>query len=230
MKSSLLLLFVVLLSGRPTFAQEEAAPNSVGFLQVVNLVSQKSPTYLSLEGFAFNRGEPIEVGGGSGTLALRPGEFDLILSNEIAKPTSSSLPVKIENGKTVVVLCYDEIREKSDGEKEVRLRFSQLTEAPESDVAKLTVVSLFVGREITISIEGRPFLVAPRAPIQVDIEGKESIAIRSEGRTLIDFETDRPGHYLVFLFRDPDLEELSASYLHNEKLEYTPPLEEEGED
>jgi hypothetical protein len=188
------------------------------------------PTFLSLEGFTLNLGEPIEVGGGSGTLALRPGEFTLNLTNAIAKPTSASIPIRIENGRTAVVICYDEVKLFEDGGEEVKIRFSLLTEAPESEIAKLTIVSLLHEKTVPLSVAGRPYRAAPKNPVKVDIEGQDTVAIRSENETLIDFESDRPGHYIVFLFDDPETGELAASLIQNEKLEYQPPLEETEEE
>lgn len=211
-------------------AQDENALQSAGFLQVVNLVSQTSPTYLALDNFEFNRGDPIEVGVGSGTLALRPGKFDLRLSNAIAKESDISLPVTIENGKTMVVICFDEVETLDDGTEEVTLHFSQLIESPETETSKLTVVSLLEGINLPLSIMGRPFLAAPKAPIRAEIGDIESVAIQSQGKTIIDFESNRLGHYIAFLFRDPQTGEVNASLIHNERLEYQQPLGDDSED
>jgi len=226
LRLAVIFLLVTLISS-PLNGQEENAIDGVGFLQVINLVSNKSPTFMSLEGFKFNRGDPIEVGGGSGTLALRPGEFNLNLANAVAKPASASLPINIENGRTAVVVCYDEVKNFEDGSEEIKLRFTLLTEAPETEIAKLTIVSLVHERTTPLSIDGRPFLAAPKSTLKVNIEGKDSVAIRSKNETLIDFESDRPGHYIVFLFDDPKTGGLAASLIQNEKLEYQPPLEDD---
>ncbi len=210
-------------------AQEDPSTQA-GMLQVMNLVSLKTPTFMSLDGFKFNQGEPIEIGSGAGSLALRPSSLTFSIANPGAKPTTASLPVEIENGKTIVVICYDEVKQFKDGSEEAKLRFSVLSEAPPTRNPELTLVSLLTEKVASLSIEGRPFLVQPKMPLKVEIAGKTSIAIKSSNNTLIDFETERPGHYLVFLFEDPETNALSASLIHNEKLEYKPPLAEEEED
>lgn len=224
---TLTLTLTLSLTDTPLRGQEQDPATAAGFLQVINLVSRKSPTTLSLEGFQFNRGEPVAVGDGSGTLALRPGEFTLELRNPGAKPDLATLPITVENGKSSVVICYDEIKVRDNGEEEVKLRFSLLTEAPEADVAKLTIVSLLREETLPLSVEGSPYLAAPKSPLKIDIAGRETVAIRSGSDTLIDFESERPGHYLVFLYEDPETGDVAASLIQNEKLEYHPPLEED---
>ena len=188
------------------------------------------PTFLSLEGLKFNRGEPIEVGGGSGTLALRPGKFTLKRTNAIAQPTSASIPIQIENGRTAVVVCYDEVKLFEHGSEEVKIRFSLLTEAPESEIANLTIVSLLHEKIVPLSLDPPLYRAAPKSPLKGDLQDRDIVAIRSENETRIDFESDRPGHYIVFLFDDPETGELAASLIQNEKLEYQPPLEETEEE
>ncbi|MDF1823342.1 MAG: hypothetical protein P1U68_01800 [Verrucomicrobiales bacterium] len=218
------------ISALPTLSAQEDFTDQAGILQVMNLVSLKTPTYMSLDAFKFNRGEPVEIGSGSGSLALRPGELTFSIANPGAKPATATLPINIENGKSVVVICYDEVKSFKDGSEEARLRFSVLTEAPPTTVPELTLVSLMTEESISLSIEGRPYRVKPKSPVDIDIADKETVAIKSGKKTLIDFESERPGHYIVFLFQDPEAGEPSASLVHNETLEYHPPREEDDED
>lgn len=230
MKRLLTLIFLFEISTNSSLQAQENFTDEAGILQVMNLISLKTPTYMSLDKFAFNRGEPVEIGAGSGTLALRPSELTLSIANPGAKPETASLPVKIENGKSIVVICYDEVKKFEDGSEEAKLKFSVLMEAPQTEIPELTLVSLVEEKAVPLSIDGRPYQVQPKRPIEVDISDKETVAIRSGNKTLIDFDSDRPGHYIVFLFVDPETGEFSASYLHNEKLEYHPPLEDDEED
>lgn len=205
----------------------EAQQPEAGFLKVVNLVSLRTPTFIRLGNFEFDDGNPIPAGGDSGTLALKPDSYTISVSNEGTDLASNSVDFEIENGRNVIVMCYDEAMEKKDGSLSSRLRFNVLSESTPSEKPRISVVSLLRKSSVSIQIGAENVLLSDRQAHRIDPEIGDSFKIRFNGNLVGEIEVSEPTHYIVFLYRDPKTDDVAMSLLMNEKLEYHPPLEDD---
>ena len=224
MKHRAAILFPILALVVTSPAQE---PPGAGFLNVVNLVTLREPTKLRLGAFAFNDGEAVRTGETSGLLAVVPGEHHLLVENKGAKPEQTSLALRVEAGKTVAVICYDEAEEKADGKKEVHLKFSVLVEG-DSTGPRLTLVSLLKIPFAGVRVGAREVTLAPRQSHAEEVAVGDKVPVVFEGRTLAELSVTKPVHTIAFLFENPESGEVELSVVQNEKLEYHPPLDEEA--
>jgi len=205
-----------------------AAQNpEAGFLKVVNLVSLKTPTYIRLGKFEFDDGRPVAAGDDSGTLALIPDTYTITVTNAGAKPKSASVDFETENARNVVVMCYDEQVERKDGSIVSKLKFTLLTEAPADDKPRVSIVSLLKQTTVPVSIDGKTTILADRNAHRIEPEIEDTIEIRVDNKDVGEIEITKPTHYLAFLYRDPETNEVALSLIQNEKLEYHPPLDED---
>ncbi len=227
MKRRFALLILSTLASGMAYCQE--APAGAGFLNVVNLVTLHEPTRIELGGFAFNGGEAIPPGESTGVIAILPGTHTLVLSNPAAKPASMSAPLTIEDGKTVAVICYDEVKESKEGSRESKLRYSVLVEGDGSKGPRLSLVSLLKDDQVAVSVSGQPVTLAARQAHPVAVKVGDKIAISGKKGRLTEVEIEKASHYVCFLFENPDSGELEISMIQNERLEYQPPLEADGE-
>lgn len=224
---ALTVLLPLLLTSAPA---QDGLPPEAGFLQVVNLISLKSPTYITLGTFAFDDGKPVPTGDSSGMLAIRPSKHTLTVTNEGAKPKEVTTPLEVENGRNLVVICYDEVIEFKDGSKESKLRFSILVETPEKDKARISLVSLLRKPVVEANIGKTKVTLAYRKAQQVDATIDDVVRIGVGGNTVGDIEIIKPLHYIAFLYEEPETGEISLSVVQNEKLEYQAPLPDEDEE
>jgi hypothetical protein len=224
MKTLLLILPIVLTGTHLARAQEPNEAPSAGFLNIVNLIALKSPTYIELGSFALNGGDPVKSGDSSGVLAIKPGSYPFTLSNAAAKPAKVTGDFTMEADRTVAIICYEEVKEYRDGSEEVKLRYTVLVE---SDLTgpRLSLVSLLREPLVEIGITGDPVTLTPRQAHQRKVALEDEIRIEYGGKTLAEFAIERPVHYLGFLFEDVETGEVGISLIENEKLEYQPPLE-----
>jgi hypothetical protein len=218
------------LSALPLSGQETSALPQAGFLNVVNLVTLKEPTYIDLGGFKLNGGEALVAGESSGVLAIIPETYAFTLSNSGAKPESISGSVMIENGKTFAIVCYDEVKEFKDGSKESKLRYNLLVEADEIGGPKLSLISLLDDSIVGVEVCDEAVTLSDRIAYQRKLNLKDELKISIKGRLLTQLEVSKPIHYIGFLFKDPETGEVALSLIQNEKLEYHPPLETEEEE
>ncbi len=207
--------------------QDDPDSPQAGFLNVVNLITLKEPTFIELGGFELNGGEPLAAGDSSGVLAIKPETYVFNLSNSGAKPGSVSGSVMIENGKTFAIICYDEVKEYKDGSRESKLRYNLLVEADEIDGPKVSLVSLLDEPIVGVEICGESVTLADRIAFQRKLNLKDDLKISYQGNLLTEIEVSKPVHYIGFLFKDPETGEVALSLIQNEKLEYHPPLETE---
>lgn len=208
---------------------QDPAP-AAGFLNVVNLVTLRQPTRIELGGFQFNGGEPVPAGESSGIIAIVPGTHTFSISNPAAKPDSVSGPLTIEDGKTVAVICYDEVKEYKDGSRESKLRFNVLIESNASKGPRLSLVSLMKQPAVAVNVSGEPMTLQARQARQAAVKRGDSVKVVHEGRTLAEIDIAKPIHYIGFLFEDPESGDMELSLIQNEKLEYQPPLEKDWEE
>ncbi len=209
--------------------QEAAEEPQAGFLNLVNLITLKSPTFVDLAGFKLNGGEAMAPGDTSGLLAIKPETYSFTLSNAAAKPETITGSFTMEQGKTVAIICYDEVKENRDGMREAKLRYNLLIESDEPTGPRLSIVSLLNQPLVGIEVSGVPVTLTERLAHQAKVSLNEEITIVHKGRTLAGFEVIKPVHTILFLFEDPGTGEVEISMIQNEKLEYHPPLEEEEE-
>ncbi len=223
-----LLPLAALLTSLPLPAQEE--PPQAAFLNVVNLITLREPTRFSLGGFRFNGGEPVPPGENSGILAIAPGTHTFTIENPAAKPDKITVALTFENGKTMAVICYDEVAEAPEGGDEgkvrARLRHSVLVEG-ENLGPRLSLVSLLKVPFASVDISGKPVTLIQRQAHRVEIALGDAVKIAHGGRVLAEFEIAKPIHYLGFLYEDPGGGEVGLSLIQNEKLEYQPPLKDD---
>ncbi|MEM1441905.1 MAG: hypothetical protein AAGF67_06155 [Verrucomicrobiota bacterium] len=215
-----------------TFAVSQVmgqAPEA-GFLKVVNLISLKSSTFVQLGDFKFNGGDAITAGDDSGTLMIAPKEYTLTVSNDLADPKSESVDFAVENGKTIIVMCYDELMEKSNNEQIHRIRFNLLTETFEGDFPRLSIVSLMKMSSIPIQVNEETVILENRQAHRINPEIDDSVEIRFDNRLLEDIAIEKPVHYIAFIYRDPETGEAALSLIQNRKLEYQAPLDDTEED
>lgn len=224
-----LLLFAAIAGPTSSCFCQDPAP-AAGFLNVVNLITLREPTRIELGGFQFNGGEPVPPGGTSGILAIVPGTHTFSISNPGAKPDSVSGPLEVQDGKTVAVICYDEVREFKDGSRESKLRFNVLVESDASKGPRLSLVSLMKQPFVGVEVSGELLSLQARQAHKIEVKVGDSVKIRHEGRTLAEVDIAKPIHYLGFLFEDPKSGEVELSLIQNEKLEYQPPLEKDWEE
>lgn len=227
MKHPLLVTILLILTNPPFLHAQDPAPEAA-FLNVVNLVALREPTTIQLGGFALNGGEPMPTGETSGVLAIVPGSHPFTLTNPAAKPETFSLPLVLEAGKTVAVICYDEIKEHRDGSREAKLRCSVLVEGEKSG-PRLSLISLLQDPFVGISLSGKEVTLSARQAHQAVVKLGDAITVVHRGRTLAEFEVAKPIHYLGFLFEDPESGEVGFSLIQNDKLEYQAPLKDEDE-
>jgi hypothetical protein len=227
MKHPLLVTILLILTNPPFLHAQDPAPEAA-FLNIVNLVALREPTSIQLGGFALNGGEPMPTGETSGVLAIVPGSHPFTLTNPAAKPETFSLPLVLEAGKTVAVICYDEIKEHRDGSREAKLRCSVLVEGEKSG-PRLSLISLLQDPFVGISLSGKEVTLSARQAHQADVKLEDAITVVHRGRTLAEFEIAKPIHYLGFLFEDPESGEVGFSLIQNEKLEYQAPLKDDEE-
>ncbi|MEM9280835.1 MAG: hypothetical protein AAGA96_03335 [Verrucomicrobiota bacterium] len=213
-------------------AQDNAnnpAPEA-GFLQFVNLISLKTPTHIRLSNFDLNGGEAILPGDTSGILAIKPNEYNFTISNEGAKPASISGPISVVNGQNTVVICYDEASEEKEEEEDQplpKLRFNLLTESLESDLPRLSLVSLLKVPAIEVRLSGKLIMLQERRAHRQSVEIDDVINVTKDGKSLGGIEIEKRSHYIAFIFLDPETGEEGISIVQNEKLEYHPPLEDD---
>lgn len=200
-----------------------------GFLKVVNLVSLETPTFISLGSFAFDDGQPILAGEDSGLLALPPDDYTVTVSNEGAKPSSTSMNVKVTDGDNTVVMCYDESSERQDGTIVSKLAFATLVEEPAQDRPRLSIVSLLKQQTTPVRIDGETVILSDRRAHRIEPELNREISIQVDTTTLESIDIAKPIHYIAFLYRDPENGNIALSLIQNEKLEYHPPLPDEEE-
>lgn len=225
-----LVSFLVLLSAIPLRAQDPAEIPQAGFLNLVNLITLKGPTFVELGGFKLNGGEAMAPGDTSGVLAIKPETYTFTLSNAAAKPETVSGSFTMEHGKTVAIICFDEVKESRDGKQEAKLRYNLLIESDEQTGPRLSIVSLLNQPLVGIEVSGVPVTLNGRLAHQAKVSLNDEVKIVHKGRTLSEFEVTKPSHSIVFLFENPESGEVEVSMIQNEKLEYHPPLEAEDQD
>jgi hypothetical protein len=221
---------VLLFATFKLFAQEEKEIPQAGFLNVVNLIAMKTPTFIEFGGFPLNGGEAVAPGDNSGVLAVKPNTYSLTISNEGAKPKKVSGGFVLQNGKTVAIICYDEVKEYKDGSKETKLRFNVLVEEEERSGPRLSLVSLLKEPLAGIKVSGETVTLAPGGVFRDDLEIGQRVSVSHEEKSLADFEITKPIHVIGFFYRDPGSGEISLSLIQNEKLEYHPPLDPEEDE
>lgn len=226
-----LLVFVALpILTLPLQAQDSVESPQAGFLNLVNLITLKSPTFVDLAGFKLNGGEAMAPGDTSGVLAIKPETYSFTLANAGAKPETITGSFTMEQGKTVAIICYDEVKENRDGKREVKLRYNLLIESDEQTGPRLSIVSLLNEPLVGIEVSGVPVTLTERLAHQAKVSLNEEVTIVHKGRTLAGFEVTKPVHTILFLFENPETGEVEISMIQNEKLEYHPPLDGEDED
>lgn len=224
MKTILFILPLILTGTLFARAQEPNDAPSAGFLNIVNLIALKSPTYIELGSFALNGGDPVKTGDNSGVLAIKPGSYPFTLSNAVAKPDKVTGEFTMEADRTVAIICYDEVKEYRDGSEEVKLRYTVLVES-DATGPRLSLVSLLREPLTGLKVSGDPVTLTPRQAHQRKVVLEDEIRIEYGGKTLAEFAIERPVHYLGFLFENVETGEVGISLIENEKLEYQPPLE-----
>jgi len=224
MKRLLCLIAITLTGTLPLYSQEPGEEPAAGFLNIVNLTGLKTPTYIELGTFALNGGEAMKPGETSGVLAIKPGNYPFSISNAGAKPAKLTGDFTMEVGKTVAIICYDEVKIDRDGSEEAKLRYTALVESEEVG-PRLSLVSLLRTPTVALEISGRTVNLTPRLAHLEKVAMEDEIRIDYEGRTLAEFEIGKPVHYLGFLFENVESGEVELSLIENEKLEYQPPLE-----
>lgn len=227
-----LLAALLLAAPRPAVGEEEeplqAIPDT-GFLQVLNLVGLATPTYLEIDGQGFNRGEPVPAGGSSGVLALRPADYSLTVRNEGARPPRATVPLSVENGRNLVIILFESVSTGSDGGETVRLQHVRLAETLESELPRLSVVSLLDDPVARASLGPHRLELRPQQAERVEVEVGDFLYLRLGNATVGEIAVEKQVHYLGFLFNDPETGQPALSLIENEKLEYQPPLEDDDD-
>lgn len=222
---------LALFLGSVAVAQDQGGPQGqAGYLQIINLVSLKSSTFITLGRLRINQGDPIPTGESTGILAIKPKTHNLLVRNDAAKPKEATTPVEIQHGHNVVVICFDEMVEYKDGSKEAKLRFSLLVENPDTKGSRVSVVSLLRQPEVPAIIGKVPATLAYRKAYKVGAKLDDVLGISVAGKSVGEIEVLKPAHYIAFLYEDTETGEVSLSVIQNEKLEYQAPLPDEDEE
>lgn len=222
--------FAALLAPAGPLPAQEPGPPEAGFVNILNLVSLRGPTRIDFGGFRLADGGPVAPGEGSGLLAIVPGVHPFTLENPAAKPASVGGTVQVEKGRTLAVICYDEVREYRDGEREAKLRYHVLVEAEAETGPRLSLVSLLPDPLVGVEVAGEPVTLAPQQAHRMALTLGDEVLVTRQGKLLVEFEVLKPVHHLGFLFEDPETGETALSLILNEKLEYQPPLDPEEEE
>jgi len=209
------------------FAQDTP---QAGFLQMVNLVSLDKPTYIEIAGLPMSGGEPVAAGESSGVVALIPNEYRFSIANEEAKPKSAGGEVTVENGKSVVIVFFDEEKEYRDGSKEIKLRYTVLKELAGKPEAKLSLVSLSVRDSLPVHVGTEPVTLSERKAYAHPVALKDKVEIKYEGKPVGEVEIEKSVHYIAFLYDDPETGTPGLSVIQEEKLEYQAPIDEDEEE
>lgn len=223
-------LFILLAAATNSWCVCQEAPPGAAYLNVVNLITLREPTHINLGGFQFNGGEPVPPGESSGLVAILPGTHTLTLANPGAKPGSVSGPLTLEDGRTTAVICYDEVREYKDGSRESKLRYNVMVEGEAGRGPRMSLVSLLKEPFVGLEVGGVAVTLEARLAHAFEVKSGDTVPIVHAGRRLAVVEIMKPGHYVGFLFENPETGEVELSMIQNEKLEYQPPLEEDWEE
>lgn len=220
MRASLVSLFTSFTLVSASFGQSTERP---GFLNVLNLVSVDSPTYLNIADFLFQEGEPVITGSESGFIALKAGTYPFTIRNEAATPKEETFPITIEPEKNVVVICFSESTQQEDGSITVKLQGTVLTELLETDLPRLSVVSLLEAGELPGRIGDRQVLFPRKRALFRSVEINDVIKIEARDATIVEVEISKKAHYIVFLFEDPKTRAISSGLVVNREFEFQSP-------
>ena len=209
------------------FSQEEPGETPVaGYIEIVNLVSLRKPSYLKIADIKIMSGEALPTGETSGKLALIPGSYPYFIRNAGAKPATLNGTVKIENGKSFALVFFDELRKKKDGTVEHKLRSVLLTRQHEKPKSRLTIVSLSRKPSIAIKAGTVRVVLKERAARDIQVKKNDTITLSADSEAIGEIEILKPIQYIVFLYDDPESGKLSMSVISNQKVAYDPPMEE----
>lgn len=192
-----------------------------GFLKIVNLVALETPSFIRLGKFKLNGGTPSIPGSETGFMAIRPGDYTLTVTNEGGRPDEESLPIKIETGKNVIIICFDDTKINEEGEPRSKLRFNTLTESLSSDLPRLTVVSLLEADQVIGKVGGDQVMFQKRKAMRRPVNMYDNTTIQVAGELVEEVSIMREAHYIVFLFRDPETKEVATSVVMNSEFDFT---------
>lgn len=198
----------------------EQRPDGPGYLNVLNLVSLETPTFLSVADFDYREGSPVLVGSESGFIALRPGTYPFTIRNEGAKPTEESFPITVEVGKNVIVICYAESEEQEDGTISSRLRGTVLTELSKADLPRLSVVSLLDESQIPGRLAQDQVLFPQKRALSRKVELRDLVEIEIRDISIAEIKISKEAHYMVFLFKEPGTAGISSSLVVDRKFQF----------
>ncbi len=218
-------LFILIAVSVSGFSQDGQPKMRAGFLQMVNLVSLKTPSFIEVAGLSMAGGEPVPTGESSGVVALIPNIYRFSVANESAKPRSRGGSVTVENGKNVIIVFFDEEKEYRDGSKETKLRFTIFRELGGNPGAKLSLVSLSNRESLKITAGLKRLTLAGRRSQVIEVELEDEVDIQFEGESLGEIEIDKPIHYIGFLFDNPETGEPEMSVIQEQRLTYQAPID-----
>lgn len=200
MKSILLVFSVFLFADSLVIAQDYA------YLKVVNAVNLESPTYISINGNKFRRGEPIPAGQASGALTLPPGSYTLKVENESAEKKQRIATVELLPNSTngVVFFAEVEVKEDQDGNpvEKHRLNHTLLTGKDKVGKPKLTVFSLTKEEQVDFQIKGRPYRFQRKKPFVIPVNRGQIVKIEtSKDRIEVGaIPIESLFHYVAFIY------------------------------
>ena len=223
------LLLSLLLSGTGDLCSQDKKDEVpvAGFLEIVNLVSLKTPSYLQIADIKIMSGEAVPAGETSGVLALIPGSYPYSIRNTGAKPASLKGTVKIENGRTFALIFFDEIGKKKDGSIRHQLRSVLLTRQHEKPKARLSIVSLSRKPEITIKAGSERIVLREKAARDIAVKKNDTVALAADSGVIGEIEIDKAIQYIAFLYDDPATGNLALTVIKNRRIAYDPPMEKE---
>ncbi len=197
------LLPVNLLLLAPAFAQE-FGPGNIGFARVVNAVGLESPTTITVGQLKLYRGEPVPVGGTSGVISLYSGPNTIEVVNEACDPPNLKATFNVKGGATSGVVIYHTWKEGDDGEMIPELQYSGLSEGKDREAPELTLVSLSKRQAVPVKAGGKTFVLNPKVPQKLEVKLEQVVSVNYDGDEIANVECMVPGHYLVFVFDDPE--------------------------
>ncbi|MCB1232619.1 MAG: hypothetical protein KDN19_20395 [Verrucomicrobiae bacterium] len=223
MKTLIAAIGLCLLVVPSSHSQENSSePPAVGYIQLVNGVALKAPTYLSFGKLKMMGGKPMPPGGISGMLGMIAGPYDFEISNADCDPPKLTGTVEIEDGKTFAQIFYIESKTDKEGKMTHHLRSSTLTKQHEHTEPKLSLVSLSEEPLIQVEVGKNAYQLNSRYATEVPVAFDDELTIKQSGRVLDEITISTPAHYMAFFYDRSDGKGQEVVHIFNKKIVYEP--------
>jgi len=184
-----------------------ASAQGSAFLKVINLIDTGAPTFFTLDGTTFKRGNPVPTGFTSGAFELDPGSHSVSMKNEGAERPEMNIPLEMKPGASYGLLCFSskEVKKDPDG-KEIEvfnMKYTVLEGQDDIKKPKLTLFSLSKKELLEVRVKGRPYRLTPKTPMVVEVKVGEMVGITEMNDNEVgEIEIISSFHYVAFIDED----------------------------